>query len=364
MTQGERDTSAISSPSAATTGEEPALATDDRYRPGTRRTSGEPLAASWHPEPPADRAGGRKPPRRGVRGFLTTYGWRIYAVPLLLAVTVLVLFQTAGERGPAGAGDGLNPAMSAPAEPVDPEQTEPAVPGITEKPGPVDLDIPSAELPAGPAFTKAGKATFRTVPGAGKKVGAGQLFTYTVDVEEGIDAAEYGGDETFAKLVDRTLADPRGWTSLGEVALQRVGPEHPDPTFRVSLTTPDTVHRPEMCLYSIKYEASCYRHSERRVLVNLARWVRGAVAFDGDMLTYRQYAINHEVGHAFRIGLQHVGCAKAGELAPVMMQQSFGVANNYVAQLNRAVGLNDQVKSDGLVCKPNAWPNPQAQPAN
>nr|MDQ3578908.1 DUF3152 domain-containing protein [Actinomycetota bacterium] len=44
-------------------------------------------------------------------------------------------------------------------------------------------------------------------------------------------------------------------------------------------------------------------------------------------------------------------------------QQSFGVANNYVAQLNRAVGNSDAVKQDGLTCKPNAWPNPQGAPA-
>jgi hypothetical protein len=88
--------------------------------------------------------------------------------------------------------------------------------------------------------------------------------------------------------------------------------------------------------------------------------VRGAVAFSGDMLEYRKYAINHEVGHAFNNG--HVGCAEEGALAPVMMQQTFGVANNFVAELNAAARNRDPVVADGKTCKPNAWPNPQAKP--
>ncbi len=324
---------------------------DDRYRPGARRTTAEPLTAAWRPEPP--NRGKRK------RGFLATYGWRVYALPVLLALTVLVVAQTAGEKAPdaAVAGGGQ-------VERVDPAtEGGPSTPDVTEKPpGPVDVNVPSAELPNGGAFTQTGKGTWHGVPGSGPKIGAGSKFyTYTVEVEDGIDASVFGGDAAFAGLIDQTLADPRGWTGLGEISVQRVEPNTPDPTFRISLTSPDTAHRPDMCGYSIKYESSCYRGSEKRVMINLARWVRGAVAFGGDMLTYRQYAINHEVGHAFRNN--HVGCTQPGGLAPVMMQQSFGVANDYVAQLNRAVGMRDLVKADGLVCKPNAWPNPQARPA-
>jgi hypothetical protein len=94
-------------------------------------------------------------------------------------------------------------------------------------------------------------------------------------------------------------------------------------------------------------------------MINLARWVRGAIAFNGDMLTYHQYALNHEIGHAF--GNHHVGCQSNGGLAPVMMQQTFGVANDYVARLNQVDPTNrDAVPNDHKVCKPNAWPNPQA----
>jgi hypothetical protein len=96
------------------------------------------------------------------------------------------------------------------------------------------------------------------------------------------------------------------------------------------------------------------------VILNLARWVRGAKAYNGDMLSYREYALNHEVGHVFGNG--HVGCASQGTLAPVMMQQSFGVTDNYVAQLNQVDPLNkSKVPSDGKTCLPNPWPFPVAK---
>ncbi|WP_026426148.1 DUF3152 domain-containing protein [Actinokineospora inagensis] len=351
MTQGEPNTATRSSRSASDRAGESG---DGPSRRG-RRATAEPLAASWSPERRGSTGG-----KQGKRGFVATYGWRLYAVPLLIAVTVLVAVQTAKDRStPADASGATNTAGTV--NPVADGSNGP--PDVTERPSaPVDLNIPTAELPNGGPYTQAGTGQWHVVPGSGQKVGTGpKLYTYTVDVEDGIDPTVIGGDDTFARLVEQTLDDPRGWTGLGEISVQRVGADFPNPSFRISLTTPNTIHREDLCGYSIKYESSCYRSSAHRVMINLARWSRGAVAFDGDMLSYRQYAINHEVGHAFRNG--HVGCPQAGALAPVMMQQSFGVANNYVAQLNKAAGNPDPVKADGLVCKPNAWPNPQARPA-
>ncbi|WP_018684085.1 DUF3152 domain-containing protein [Actinokineospora enzanensis] len=345
MTQGEPDTATGSSRSAAD-----ARAADRRTG---RRTKGEPLTASWSPERP-------RPRRR--RGILATYGWRLYAVPVLIAVTGLVVYQTAAEKVEPQVQAAANTATNGDVNPVAENQEE-GGPDATERPAaPVDLHIPTAELPNGGPFTQAGKGTWHPVPGSGPRVGTGpKFYTYVVEVEDGLDPSSFGGDEAFGTLIDQTLADPRGWTGLGEISVQRVAPDFPNPSFRVSLTSPDTAHLDTKCGYSIKYESSCYRSSEKRVMINLARWVRGAVAFGGDMLTYRQYAINHEIGHAFRNG--HVGCPQQGALAPVMMQQSFGVSNDYVAQLNQAAGNRaDPVRADGMVCRPNAWPNPQATP--
>lgn len=294
--------------------------------------------------------------------MLATYGWRIYAVPVLVAITAVVFIDTRRDDGsPAEAGElaGVRSEQEAPAGSEEPVAEDPKA---TEKPVvPPNLNIPTAELPNGAPFAKSGQGEFDILPGRGQRVGnGGELFTYTLEIERGIDLRPFGGNESFASLVDTTLADPRGWAATGQVSVQRVDSDADDPDIRITLATPDTVHKPEYCGFSIRYESSCWRRSESRVMINLARWVRGAVAFGGDIGTYRSYAINHEIGHAFGNG--HVGCAKNGDLAPVMMQQSFGVANDYVAQLNDQVGNADPVEPDGKTCRYNAWPNPQAQP--
>jgi hypothetical protein len=287
------------------------------------------------------------------------YGWRLYAVPVLLVITALVVWDTAKNKPSEAEATGAaqNAAVS-----IEGGTVDATGPGAAEQPPvPIDLKIPTADLPPGADFTKAGKGTFHIVPGETPKVGQGtqKTYTYTVEIEDGITAAEVGGgDDAFAGLVDRTLADARGWTADPKIAVQRVAT---NPVMRISLVTPETTHK--LCGLNIPYESSCrLGGKDGRVVINLARWVRGALAFDGDIGTYRQYAINHEVGHAFGNG--HQGCLTDTGLAPVMMQQTFGVSNDFVAKLNDAVpGSRDPVKADGKVCKTNAWPSPQGKPA-
>ncbi|HJQ46248.1 MAG TPA: DUF3152 domain-containing protein [Amycolatopsis sp.] len=331
---------------------------DDRYRPGRRRTSAEPLSASWKPAPAQleqDAGAARKARRERslVHRMSRTYGWRVYALPILIVITALVVFNTANS-GPQPVGDGgAQSAGSGDSSGTDG--------GMTERPAlPANLNVPTAPLPDGGAFTQAGKGTWHVVPlsgDAGHKVGnGGKLYHYTIEVEDGIDPSSYAGDDSFATAAEATLSNPKSWIGTGKVSLQRVDASYPNPDFRVRLTTPDTATRPDLCGFGIPFPTSCYlRGYQRSVVINLARWVRGALAFGGDMTTYRQYAINHEVGHA--LGKSHVGCQVNGDLAPVMMQQTFGVANDYVAQLNQVDIYNSKaVPADGKVCKPNAWP--------
>ena len=65
--------------------------------------------------------------------------------------------------------------------------------------------------PEGGPFTEAGAKTWHIVPGTTPKVGEGtaKVFTYTIEVEDGIDTTTFGGDEGFARMVIETLANPK-----------------------------------------------------------------------------------------------------------------------------------------------------------
>ncbi len=331
--------------------EDPEFASDaDR-----ERRAAEPLRATWRP---AGTTPPERPRRSGLKKFTSTFGWRAYLVPVLLVVTALVVWDTTQKPAPGDSASSSSPAGPGGGDGGAADSTAIATEIPAEK---IRLDIPTAELPEGGAYSKTGEGTWHTVPlseNSGERAGdSGQLFTYTIDVEDGLDPGSFGGDDIFAATVEATLSDDRkGWAGTGDVSLQRVDDTHPEPNFRVSLTSPETTK--QLCGDAIKYEASCYTSAHGRVVINLARWVRGAKAFSGNMISYQQYVINHEVGHA--LGNSHVGCDKDGGLAPVMMQQSFGVANDYVAKLNDLPGGDrDAVPADGKVCQPNAWPVPQ-----
>ncbi|CDZ89422.1 conserved hypothetical protein [Rhodococcus ruber] len=315
----------------------------------TRAPSHQPLRAQW--DPVSGESTRPRPPRpdRGVRRqsrlgrFVATYGWRAYAVPVLAILTVIVgvdALRAGGDRPePAAAGDAV--AESG---------------GVVGVPAPVadgtfPADLPSGALPEGGPFTAAGTGTWRVVPGTGDQVGTGRVYTYTVEIEDGVDTTGYGGDAAFARMVDETLANPKSWIQDPAFAFRRVDQGEPD--FRVSLTSQMTIR--QGCGYDIELEVSCFNPGVGRVLLNEPRWVRGAVAFQGDIGSYRQYLINHEIGHAIGFAA-HEGCGSDGGLAPIMMQQSFGTANDDIA------GLDPEgvVPRDGLTCRFNPWPYPRA----
>lgn len=287
--------------------------------------------------------------------FIATYGWRAYALPALGVITIVVMVKAvtgtstpAGETavaGPPTIGSSGTTIIGAPPR------------GLTE----FDANLPAGMLPAGGAFTEAGEKTWRIVPGTTEKVGEGsaKTFTYTVEIENGVDTSSFGGDEGFARMVTETLDNPKSWTHNPQFAFRRIdtvtATQKPD--FRVSLTSPMTVR--EGCGYEIEIETSCYNpiygpDAEPRVFLNSARWVRGAVPFQGDIGSYRQYLINHEVGHA--IGYTtHEPCDKNGGLAPIMMQQTFSTSDNDASRFDPG-----SVKPDNKTCRFNPWPYPIA----
>ncbi|MCC7077952.1 MAG: DUF3152 domain-containing protein [Acidimicrobiia bacterium] len=131
----------------------------------------------------------------------------------------------------------------------------------------------------------------------------------------------------FAATVRATLADPRGWTGAGFDLV-----ETPDAPHVIVLAEGAEVD--VLCLPYETYGAySCQNGPV--VALNADRWRVATPEWTGDLGTYRQMLVNHEVGHL--LGQRHVECAKPGSLAAVMVQQS------------------TELKG----CLPNAWPLPE-----
>lgn len=285
--------------------------------------------------------------------FVSTYGWRAYALPVLAVITVAAGYQTVS---------GMGTAKPTTAHAVhDPPAIGVVGTAIIDTPprglSAFDANLPAGTLPDGGPFTEAGDKTYRVVPGTTPQFGQGtaKVFRYTIEIENGLDPTMYGGDNAFAQMVDQTLANPKGWTHNPQFAFIRIDNGKPD--FRISLVSPMTVR--VGCGYEFPLETSCYNPSfgpdrQSRVFINEARWVRGAVPFEGDVGSYRQYVISHEVGHAIGY-LRHEPCESQGGLAPVMMQQTFSTSNNDGAKFDP-----DFVKPDGKTCRFNPWPYPIA----
>ncbi|MFT4088089.1 MAG: DUF3152 domain-containing protein [Gordonia sp. (in: high G+C Gram-positive bacteria)] len=320
--------------------------------PGTTRTRrprpDQPLRARW--DPIGDDADAAEVESRSwFARFRDEYGWRAYAIPVMVVLTIVLLVVTITDDG-SGKSDQKHDKVS-----NDARNTE-----ITKETKPVGAptgDIAAAALPAGalpdgPPYSETGQQTFRVVKGTTPKVGTGnEVYTYTVEVERGLDAKDYGGDQAFAKMVDTTLANPKSWIGDDKVAFRRIDKGEPD--LRISLTSAGTAK--ELCGYQIKLATSCFYPPKKRVTLNEARWIRGAQAFAGDDVAYRQYLVNHEVGHG--IGYEHhKPCEENGALAPIMMQQTFGTANSDIMALDP-----DMKANRSYVCRPNAWPFPNGK---
>ena len=208
---------------------------------------------------------------------------------------------------------------------------------------------PGPELPPGEPVRAFGEGWWRTVAGTSPQVGRGQVHTYSVEVEQGAVLPQ--AQQTFAAAVDQALADPRGWTASGAVAFRRVDVAEPD--VRIRLTATETARA--ICGFDLPYDTSCYVGGV--VYVSAPRWFRGAESYAGDLQNYRKYVINHEIGHF--LGRGHEFCPANGAPAPVMMQQTFSVSNDRLAEITAATPQGPAVPRDGKTCTPNPWPNPE-----
>ena len=148
------------------------------------------------------------------------------------------------------------------------------------------------------------------------------MIEFAVEVGDDVDLDR----NELAAFVVATLEDPRGWRSRG-AGFRLVDDGG---LFTLTVAQPDEVDRMCAPLQTNGY-FSCARNGY--VALNADRWFGAVDDWPSDLITYRRYVVNHEIGH-YLLGPGHPGCPGAGEAAPIMMQQTKGldgcVANGWV----------------------------------
>lgn len=174
-----------------------------------------------------------------------------------------------------------------------------------------------------PAATAASTGRFDYAKGDGKVLGtAGRQYRFRAAAEQGIDVEV----SEFAQHVEATLGDPRSWIAGRNVRFRRVA-DASNADFTIYLATPATAEK--LCeaggistiINGVPYTSCRVGDS---VVINLDRFDQGVPNYGADLSVYRQYVVNHEVGHF--VGQNHVGCPGQGRPAPVMQQQTLSLS--------------------------------------
>ena len=260
------------------------------------------------------RAGTHRAPRRRAKAGLTSLA--VLATTAAVAGPVVFLMPGATDNEDAGARTAITVTPSAPSPDRAVKRERPdgeVAHGRDRNSDPSRPPSPATRIP------ERGPGTFEVAAAA--PPGSQDGVTYRVEVEQGLPFSTVD----VARMVEETLSDQRGWATRH--TLVRVD-GHAD--LRIVLATPETAD--ELCApLDTGGRLSC-RNGED-VVLNAWRWQFGADGYAGALRAYRRYVVNHETGHA--LGYPHVGCPGSGRLAPVMLQQTKGLAG----------------------CRPNPWPS-------
>jgi hypothetical protein len=202
-------------------------------------------------------------------------------------------------------------------------------------PTPTATETATGNVQPGVAGNGSPPGQWQYADGSGPMFGTGgAVWTYRVAVESGVPVSV----PEFTAAVDGALGDYRGWAGAGTLRMARV-PGGAASNFTVVLAQPWTAY--SLCLgigIDIRIGGVPFTNCQAgaTVVINGDRYQGGVGGYGAGLSVYRQYAINHEVGH--RLGRGHVGCPGPGALAPVMQQQTISLQG----------------------CVANAWPYPDA----
>ncbi len=255
----------------------------------------------------------------------------IAVIGFLVSDTRALNRSVVSEPNPTAAEAPSSTGTTLPATATDtaPPETAPVAEASDQSAQAPDTGPSEAELPDPPTsidqVPQSGTGAFipaRTTSGI--TVGSGNVIDFSVAAEQGsgIDPDE------LAATVDRVLSDNRSWIAEGNIGFRRI---ETGGLFTLVVATADTVDKLCAPLRTNGF-FSCARNGW--VALNLNRWLLATDTWNADLSEYRNYVINHEVGHY--LARPHVGCPGADQLAPVMMQQTKGL--------------------DG--CQANGWPYP------
>jgi|APSaa5957512535_1039671.scaffolds.fasta_scaffold80149_2 hypothetical protein len=240
----------------------------------------------------------------------------------LLALGVVV-FLGGGDDNPDGAS--APATANATAGPTAAEQLADAeaaaTPTVVPTPGIGDRSEADIEIAGSGTYTGALTGPIRF----GSSIDVENEVTFSVAVEDGIGVTA----TAFARVVDEALADPRSWAAADDLTLVRI---ERDGDFQIVVASPETTDALCSPMQTIG-QLSCAINDV--IAINLIRWETASAGWTADIETYRTWVINHEIGHQV-FGTGHRQCPAAGQLAPIMQQQSIAL--------------------DG--CIPNPWPYP------
>jgi hypothetical protein len=228
---------------------------------------------------------------------------------------VLVVLTALGWLPMPGRVSGHQPAAGS-VSATPPASTPPTAAAPTSPPVGRGVAVPAVE----PQTTKTGP--WRHPDSVGPLLGqSGRLLRFRVAVEEGLPVEVW----EFTGMVDATLGDPRSWIAGGDVRLQRM-PWQAAYDFTIYLASPASAY--DLCRkggVDIREDGVPYTSCRAgdSVVINSDRYFNAVPDYPASLDEYRQYVINHEVGH--RLGYQHALCPAPGALAPVMQQQTLGL---------------------------------------